>query len=438
MSRPLEFDDASRPVSLNAWRTIIWTIFGCTMILPLFKERRFDAPHIITFFGFSDTHIEAASLWGGRLALIAYSLLAAHLLWSWWRTRRFDLSGRLILYGAMAPCFALLLSSIFGTNPAFAPPVIVWPALFLAFWLIPTPNAEWWRLELRLAGRVLAASSILALIIVPTWAADANYAGIIPGFQFRLAGFTIHSNTLGPFMALALIIELHSKLKWSSVGFVLAELCVLMLTQSKTSLIMAAVALPLCLASTSCVIPRLAPATRLALVAWLWATGLSVGLIAMNSISDAGADTAGVDTFTGRTYIWQAVLDEWRDNIVFGYGPRIWDESMQQRLEPIIGFRALHSHNQFVELLGMCGVIGFLAWLWFIASLVTSVSRFASPHRTECFCFLIVMMIGGVSEPWFTTYGFIGAPWLLIIYCHLIVLCRQNPSPPNVLVHGPG
>ncbi len=83
------------------------------------------------------------------------------------------------------------------------------------------------------------------------------------------------------------------------------------------------------------------------------------------------AQGAQLASMTGRDRIWVVALEEWQAHPVFGYGPTIWDADYRQ----VIGMpNATHGHNQFVDTLARCGIVGMVGLVaWFLTLLVLSV-----------------------------------------------------------------
>jgi O-antigen ligase len=102
----------------------------------------------------------------------------------------------------------------------------------------------------------------------------------------------------------------------------------------------------------------------------LTVTGLAVVGVGSRSLSTGW--TADLATGNGRSTAWAITLEEWRRSPIVGYGPRLWSEDYRVRR----GLNGLdwvgQAHNGYIQALGASGVLGFVALVAFILSLVAA------------------------------------------------------------------
>jgi O-antigen ligase len=214
------------------------------------------------------------------------------------------------------------------------------------------------------------AASLLGAVVAPGMTVETGYKSWIPGFHYRLYGFSDHANSLGIVAALAVILELSPLVrKRPNLIFLGISLAALIFTQSKTSWIVALVGalfvrfedirgrsqskLPAQFALK--LIFAVAIAGVLATLAFAWAA--NAGLL------DRLLNFKEAVTFTGRTRIWEISWNELLKNPLFGYGPSIWDLLYRYQNNFM---SAGHAHNQFFQTAGQAGLFGLLTLAWYV------------------------------------------------------------------------
>ncbi|WP_457390627.1 O-antigen ligase family protein [Roseateles sp. P5_E1] len=214
------------------------------------------------------------------------------------------------------------------------------------------------------------AASLVGAAVLPSMTVESGYKSWIPGFSYRLYGFSDHANSLGIVAALAVILELSPLVrKRPNLIFLAISLAALIFTQSKTSWIVALIgaifvrfedirgysksSMPgqftLKLVFAGAVVGSLA--------------ALAFALSAYAGLLDRLLNFKEGITFTGRTRIWEISWNELLKNPLFGYGPSIWD--------PLYRFQnnfmsAGHAHNQFFQTAGQAGIFGLLTLAWYV------------------------------------------------------------------------
>ncbi len=231
------------------------------------------------------------------------------------------------------------------------------------------------------------AITVFALVFFPetrTHAADGVYALPYPGWN----GFFIHKNVMAPYLILALITTLIWEKEPTRRGLMLAVIGVLLIgSDSATGL------------STALFVG--------AMWAWFrffhrskgrWSTAyvmssLAVALcaimVAVASLS-ALANAYGKDlTFSGRTFIWQAVISAIQDNpwVGYGVGGVFWDprSEITRQIWRDVGFAIPHSHSGALDVWLNFGIVGLAIFSLVFVSTVFRGTRLlrSSPELGE-------------------------------------------------------
>jgi O-antigen ligase len=231
---------------------------------------------------------------------------------------------------------------------------------------------------------ILFASSWLVSIVAPDLTIQRTYHGWLPGITMRFWGLALHPNSMAPLALLYLLVAIHQPFerRWlHHLGLVMA-VAVLVLAQSKTTWVAAALTIPLLLvlrshfSRTSHNGRRAQAPNKMALVAAsLMALGV-LGVFAVLVLPELGmsvdrmwANTARHDiaTVSGRDVIWAVAVDEWRRNPLFGYGVKMWGDAFRIH----IGLdEATSAHNQFLESLGSAGLVGLIGLTVYVGTLL--------------------------------------------------------------------
>jgi O-antigen ligase len=291
------------------------------------------------------------------------------------------------------------LPAVFGAIPQLGHDLLYAPAVGLACCLA-TPVERDRALQLaRDALALLLLAGVLLLPLRPALVADSTYAaGWLPGLP-RLAGLTPHAVTQG-LLAQVFLLLLWTQpyaAAWRQRAAWALGLLVLLLAQSKTAWL----AFVLCALVLFAVRqgPGLwrrlggaapdggAPETQLPSAGLMVAGSglcLLVVLGAAALLSEQVAARAGdflaseqgaqLLTLTGRDRIWEAALEEWRLQPVFGYGLTLWDAAYRAA----IGLpHATHAHNQLLDDAARAGSVGVASLGLYAAVLVTLCLRHA-------------------------------------------------------------
>lgn len=180
-------------------------------------------------------------------------------------------------------------------------------------------------------------------------------------------GSFIHKNALGPFLVVTLLtvlaLERRRALRWCSAA---TSIGLLVMTQSVTAWWVATVCAGLLGWLTW--YARTPRRTRAAVALPSLVIG-GVLLAGVARIYPLIVDAYGKDlTFTGRTAIWGAAVEAVGARPLTGYGVGgVWFRPTEEPARSIIadaGFTVFHTHNGYLELLLLLGVVGLVLWLW--------------------------------------------------------------------------
>lgn len=307
---------------------------------------------------------------------------------------------------------ASALNAIFGSVPSFDYKTLYAPLIVSAYYLGQQMSPERFILSAKTSGLFAIGVGLLAAIAAPQIALQTHYTGTwIPGVTFRLWGLDSHANTLGPLTVMILIMELCSpyKRKLLHWGALLIAFVALLLTQSKTSWMSFAGALGfVCMVRIATAWREDLSTTRLRLNTAITAVFMVVVLIGLLGLfisvdiekhlhrfllTDEGARMLSM---TGRDSIWRVTLVEWRNNVLFGYGPKIWGPEFSIKYH-LLGI-ASNAHNQLVDLLGSSGLIGLSCFLGYVLTLASCAWKVRLTAGLLPMALLVALLIRSVSE----------------------------------------
>jgi len=276
-----------------------------------------------------------------------------------------------------------LLNAAFGSVPYFDYKFLYMPLVVTAFYIGQEVSVG------RLIGfaKATAAISILlglmAAVFYPSIAIQSNYyAGLIPWLHIRLWGLDSHANTLGPLVVMFLLLELAYPYRRRLVhyGFLIAGGLTLLLSQSKTAWAAFIVAMSafilLHLASNifADLRKRSIKLLTAGVVSVLILLVVLAGFLLFSDIDSrvgnyfASSEGAKISSLTGRHVIWNITLAEWQNNILFGYGPKLWGPEFSAQYH-LLGI-ASNAHNQFVNVLGTSGLFGFISLIIYLGLVI--------------------------------------------------------------------
>jgi O-antigen ligase len=261
---------------------------------------------------------------------------------------------------------------------------------------------------LALSFAILCVFSFLLGLLVPRLGVMSE---IFPG---AWRGLWPEKNALGNNMALffpafaaaAILSPRRAPIWWGFAGLCLL---LLVLSTSKTSLVATLIAMA---GVAFVVIVQRGP-----ILALLATYAGILGVVALASLflfaSDMVFDLLGKDaTFTGRTEIWSAILMEVekRPWLGHGYGTVWTEQGTWGTLVWIVkhaGFKPIHAHSSWMEMLLWLGWVGLIAWLLFFAQ--TLIAAFVAVFRDRgavlAFPFVLAYAVISITESVTLTYN---------------------------------
>jgi len=300
-------------------------------------------------------------------------------------------SGILFYYLLFFLCTVLITAVVgrgtFVINLLYAP--IIFAAVYVAR---PMPTAQLMFLSKSIL-LVYVYGSLLAAVLVPSWALMGPYVTILPGVDTRLFGLSSQANQLGPLIAAYLAIEFFSptRSRLRTIHLV-AALFVLVWAQSKTSwvFVLLAIAYLVFIKIEQALFPQSNSRRHYAKIVF-YCSGMLAGAVLIAGLINLVPVNSGtgIETLTGRTAIWAITLQAWADNPIFGYGLGLWDIDFRTKYGmPFAG----QAHNQFIHTLGSSGLVGLFGLLMYLGALAKRAINIAKINPVAlALLFLIVV-----------------------------------------------
>lgn len=294
----------------------------------------------------------------GRAVNIGMVVLAATLIVA--PGARVGRGGRMLVGGVWGMAAALFVANLYSPGSGSVQYAFYFAVALTAIALGASDRAALLRWA-RLATRTVVAVSLGSTIVAPTWAfigqGSQGYDRTIFGVP-RLTGLSPHPNALVAIAVAALLLEIgwsHGS-RWARLAGALAAVTCVVLTQSNTGYIAAAIAVAILLATRHAAYRRLLLAVCVAVLAVYVVSPTTVVPTALQS-SDY------VSSVSGRTSIWTISLDEWQRRPLTGYGPGFFGPaSVAQHFPETL--QVTNGHDQVVQTLvesGLLGLLGLLA-----------------------------------------------------------------------------
>lgn len=328
-----------------------------------------------------------------------------------------------------------VMNAALGTQPAFVHnhyyPLIILMAAYAT-------RAHDPAIMMRFAKATLFGFFIVSLalaVIKPSLVIQSPYAeGWIPGLHIRMWGVASHANSIGPLALLYLLLESYYPFQrrlLHYLGMVMA-LGILLLAQSKTAWVAAAILLAIVwFYRTTARFSR------------SWKTGTmdyqtmgiaiaviagAIGLLGFTIFFDPGAildrffQTSSGNlmlSFSGRSQIWEVALDAWRENPLYGYGPKIWSPEFRQSIGMNFAFSA---HNQFLQSLSGAGTFGMLGLFVYLGVLLGYAIRFAKSTQGLSLVLGVFLLLRSFTETPLATETIFNGDFLahLLVFSFLI------------------
>jgi O-antigen ligase len=250
---------------------------------------------------------------------------------------------------------------------------------------------------------VVIAYTVLQLLIHPS-TATVNPDGV-PGWR---GGF-LHKNAMAPFMVFAaLVIASFDRPSTRRNVALLTAVGLVVMSQSSTALGAGLVTLLVCL-----FVRRLAvsarPARASLLIGGLCAallTGVLWTTIFSSFLGLRGKDT----TLSSRTDVWNGVLAAIERQPWLGYGAGgVWRNPAADPGRSImrdLGFTVYHSHNGFLEIMLLLGVIGLGLFTWLMVSTIRlGIANLREDPPTAAFAIGYVVLVAVLSITEVAVFG---------------------------------
>lgn len=350
------------------WGAIIWLLGLVPLLATPFWPRSFVLEGYLDAVsqGFSD------SIWIAR-GLSLYTLVASmlgFLVGLYFRLVAVRYAF-IVLWAILA--IGTILPMFWGTSPRVSLGHIASLAALLLFGSVSGLSLKDFAGLVKPLLLVYVLGSLLAALIAPSWALEVPYLqGYLTWLPVRLHGVTVHAIQTALLAWLLLALELAFPWKRRILRFatLIAAVLVLLLTQSKTTWALAFLTLSyFALTKSKAAFRRFyAPLTVVTASLLALTIYFAFGGDEMQDLVVAGLSGREDQIFslTGRTLIWQVVLDIIRENPLFGYGPDLWGPEMSMAYFYVLGWAPSQSHNQYLQRLGEGGYVGLATFLIYL------------------------------------------------------------------------
>ena len=368
-------------VARGAWRLLLVVFGALPAVMALTTHRLFRGPA-----RFAPTNDAATWLLFGGMAV---AVLVIFLTLPFVRLALTPVWLALIVFFAAPVLSAIAHGEPVGAGSAAG------LVVFSAVALLPPPPLAWLGRAITTILAAYALGSLVAAVIAPGWAVQQQYEfSTLPGIDSRLHGLTAHANALGPLMVALVLLEIRRERKRPLV--LGAAFVALTWSQSKTSWAVLTVLLGVEALryfrqrSRRPVLPILIVLAVMALSVYI-AAGIASG-------PEIDRRDNSAETLTGRTAVWQVTLEVWRQDWLLGYGPGLWDDAMDFRYRHRVGFAPGQAHNQLFQTLGVSGVVGAAALIWYLLALGALARRGDAVTRGGATALLALVVLRGFTE----------------------------------------
>jgi O-antigen ligase len=363
------------------WALYIYSVFAAFILVSVSTNRSmFEAPHFLDMVGSYSKETKdfvAQTAYRVGLVLVGSASLFCIAYSTFVRIPRPRISH--LYCAAISLSLSFVLCCAFGQVPEFVPAAAVIPLTLLAPFHLPAVKPDYVKRLIFRGAVTLALGSLVSTGVASAWSLEQPYTGsLVPGIDFRLHGLSPHANTLAPIMLIGAIVGLYLPLSRLRVALIGLMLLVLLFTQSKTTIVCGVVVAPILLSHL--LLARVNGSLRATIIAWSYLCGAALIFCLMPLVGETRDDR--FLSLTGRTDIWSVTLAVWQESPIWGYGPNLWDEAMQSRLAWGPGWLPSSAHNQLLQSLGQSGLIGLLAWCYFLVSMALVIRNNADPQST--------------------------------------------------------
>ncbi len=329
----------------------------------------------------------------------------------------------------------LVINNVLGTDPVFhdrfLPAIIIFTAIYFSRGQDRNTAVDATKVGLFF---FMVASCALAAV-KPNLALQTGYdMGYLPGLNIRLWGIGSNPNSLGPLAVIFLLLLTFRpfRMRWLQILAIGTGLVTLVLTQSKTAWIAALIAFFIVWWTRSISSPASPRQRNISYYSPRnFAAPMVVCLMALGLIFVYGALMAfdrevaiidrdlQVSSLTGRTQIWEAAIEAWRTNPVFGYGSNVWGAEFRKS----IGIdAALSAHSQFMQSLSEAGLLGLLGLLIYMTALFARAYTTNAETRGMSLALFSIVFVRSISETPLDLTNIFGADFLIHLLLFRVVL----------------
>lgn len=304
--------------------------------------------------------------------------------------------GKSIWVTGMLLTVAFALSTVIGTVPDYEWKIVIWPLTISVVYLLPRVSLRWLVRQLQHFFMIVVVGSLALAVVFPHWAlADADSLSSFVNRSAHLQGLTQQYDTMGEVALLGFLTTYW--LKDARFRRISLGLCLLALTLSgaRTSILALLVGLA-CLWVYKEWTNRSTKGFFVTLLSGI--SGIGVLYEALTGFTGTSGFTANLGTLNGRTLVWSLTIDQWRQNPLIGYGPTLWSSA----------YRLSHgvsnltwvgmAHNQFIQNLGESGLVGLVALIAFVLSLLGWAWRSRSVDRGLSLSLVLALLVIMITE----------------------------------------
>lgn len=316
-------------------------------------------------------------------------------------------SSGLLLVISIYFIFSFVLNGVFGTVPNLEYKFLFGFSAVVAFYIGQSIEQNKLINSFKFTLLTTTFLAILFGLFAPKIAVQTNYhSGLLPFLDFRLWGVSFHANTLGPLSTILIITEIvkpYSK-RWFHIFSLSVPMVTLILSQSKTAWVCFLIFL-LCFLTfnqylnykkTISNIKFKVLSKSILIYILLIFFAITSWLYFQDAFQDDILNNQEITSFTGRDFIWRVTLECWHDNILFGYGPKIWGAEFSANYH-LLGI-ASNGHNQLVNALGSAGILGLSSTLLYLFTLLYLCVRLALNGEPLAMYLLTVLLVRSITE----------------------------------------
>jgi O-antigen ligase len=304
--------------------------------------------------------------------------------------------------------------SLLGSFPGLpkSPYLILTPVVLMFVALIKGVSSQLLINTFRYTAFVMLIGSIFMGVFLPgiSYSMDSYEFG--QGVAKRLIGLFNHPRQIGIYALLLLTVELYSEKKsWFHYVVILSCLIAMILSVSKTAIVLAVVIL----------IWNFYHKSKLLLLTIAFVLSAALWYVLANSVIFSSWNASqNLETLTGRTYLWNLLVERWFDNLFFGNGPAFFSGAGDT------GYA--HAHNIIIQSLSDGGLFGLIGLSIYIFALVKLAIRNSKASKSLSVVLVILIFSFSMSEPVMRIDSFLDGSFFINVFLvlYLCALDRQR------------